>query len=297
MTKALLILNGKKAGLPEIRQAVTKLREAGNPIDVRVTWEAGDVKRFVDEAITRNIDRIIIGGGDGSINEVANAILNKSCEVPALGILPLGTANDFATGCNIPVAPEEALQLALNGDPVSIDAAQANEHFFLNVASIGFGAEVTVNTPVALKNFLGGGAYSISGLVQALNFKPYESRVFTQDKDFSSQLLIAAACNGRTAGGGQALAPTAFINDGLLDILIINAFSATDVPEVLQELKNTDGDGEFIQRMKIEWIEGNSERSIPINLDGEPFAANRVRISVVPKAISVILPPDCPCII
>ncbi len=173
MSAALLILNGKKADRPEIRQAVNTLRDDEHRLDVRVTWEAGDIHRYIDEACRRNIEHVVVGGGDESVNEAANSILSREGKVPALGIMPLGTANDFATSCRIPSDPLESLRLALTGESRSIDAVQANEQFFLNVASVGFGAAVTANTPVELKNFLGGGAYTIAGLIQALKFDSF----------------------------------------------------------------------------------------------------------------------------
>ena len=296
MSNALLILNGKKAGRPDIRQAVNKLRDAQHELDVRVTWEAGDIARYIDEACDRKIERVIVGGGDGSVNEATNAILTREGKAPALGILPLGTANDFANGCCIPLEPLESLRLAVAGEPCSVDAVQANERYFLNVASAGFGAAVTANTPAALKNFLGGGAYTLAGLVQALDFEPYPSRARIPGREISSELLVGAVCNGRTAGGGQPLAPEALLDDGLLDVLIINRFPAADVPQVLQELKNPGADGRFIQRFKAPWLEGESEQSIPVNLDGEPYSANQIRFAVKSRAIDVVLPPDCPCI-
>lgn len=296
MNTSLLILNGKKAGRPDIRQAVKTLREAEHEIDVRVTWEFGDIGRYIEEACDRNLDRVVVGGGDGSVNEAVNAILRRQGTAPTLGIMPLGTANDFATACGIPPDPLHSLRLAMTGKSCRIDAVQANERFFVNVASVGFGAAVTANTPVALKNFLGGGAYTVSGLVRALDFDPYPSVARIPDREIRSQLLVGAVCNGRTAGGGQPLAPQALIDDGLLDVLVINRFAVTDVPQVLQEMKNPGVEGSFIRRFSVPWIEGESEQYIPVNLDGEPYSANKIRISVVPGAIEVVLPPDCPCI-
>lgn len=122
MSAALLILNGKKADRPEIRQAVNTLRDDEHQLDVRVTWEAGDIHRYIDEACRRNIERVVVGGGDGSVNEAANSILTREGKVPALGIMPLGTANDFATSCRIPSEPLESLRLARTGESRSIDA-------------------------------------------------------------------------------------------------------------------------------------------------------------------------------
>lgn len=295
----LLVLNGKKAGRPDIRQAVQALRDEGQTIDVRVTWEYGDLGRFIDESFNRQLGRVVIGGGDGSVNEAVGAALSREGTRPSLGILPLGTANDFATACSIPIDPLEALRLAIEGDPRSIDAVQANERFFVNVASVGFGAAVTANTPVELKNFLGGGAYTVAGLVQALNFEPYPSRVRIPDRDIEGHLLVGAVCNGRMAGGGQPLAPEALLDDGLLDVLVVNHFTVADVPTVLRELAEPGIESEFIMRFRVPWIEGESEseHDIPINLDGEPFSAKIVRMSALPGAIDVILPTGCQCVV
>ncbi len=296
MTTSLLILNGKKAGEPAIRDAVHRLRGAGHALDVRVTWESGDVQRFVDEASQRDLQRIIVGGGDGSLNEAANALVQRPDPDMALGILPLGTANDFATTCGIPRPPLAALELALEGPACPVDVARANEHHFLNVASIGFGASVTANTPVELKNFLGGGAYTLAGLVQALNFVPYPTLVRTPDREIEGQLLVGAVCNGRTAGGGQPLAPAAMLDDGLLDVLLLKHFLPRNATQVIQELRNPEMAGEFVERFQVSSIAGESEVETPFNLDGEPFLEKQLRISVLPGAIRVVLPPRCPCI-
>ena len=138
---ARLIINGKKAERADVRDAVHRLRREGHAIDVRVTWERGDAARFVGEAAREGVDRVIAGGGDGSVSEIANGLMAVDPATrPAMGILPLGTANDFATACAVPTDPVGALALAVRGTPVPVDLARANEGFFVNVASGGFGA-------------------------------------------------------------------------------------------------------------------------------------------------------------
>ena len=111
---SLLILNGKSAGDEPLREAINLLRDEGMDIQVRVTWEKGDAARYVAEAQQLGVATVIAGGGDGTINEVATALVNCPGEhKPVLGILPLGTANDFATSTAIPEALEQALQLAI----------------------------------------------------------------------------------------------------------------------------------------------------------------------------------------
>ena len=98
-----LIVNGKSAGRSDLRSAITTLRKKGIALEVRSTFEGGDVERFVNEAINEGVSRLLIGGGDGSINEAFDALLKHERNTrPELGILPLGTANDFASACHIP---------------------------------------------------------------------------------------------------------------------------------------------------------------------------------------------------
>ncbi|MFW2440357.1 MAG: lipid kinase YegS [Arenicellales bacterium] len=291
-----ILLNGKKAGLETVRSAIFKARETGN-VEVRVTWEAGDVQRLVREACQDGCQRLVAGGGDGTVNEVADAILQMDEDQrPEIAVMPLGTANDFATGCTIPSDPLLALQLAQTGKARSVDAVKANEYCFINVASGGFGAQVTANTPVALKNFLGGGAYTLSGLVQAVNFSPFHGEIRLPGEAFKSDVIFGAVCNGRQAGGGQQLAPQAMIDDGLLDIVGLKHFPAEALTQVVEELLSPDKNGEYVNRYRVPWTEWESDVEMPINLDGEPISSKKVRFEVLPGSIKLILPENCPMV-
>jgi lipid kinase YegS len=289
-----IILNGKKAGLEPVRQAIFTAREQGE-VQVRVTWEGGDAERLVREAANEGCRRLVAGGGDGSVNEMVNAMMQiPADERPEMAVLPLGTANDFATACGIPAEPLAALALAQMGNARPVDCARANENYFMNVASGGFGAQVTTNTPVALKNFLGGGAYTLSGLVQALNFKPFLGQVILPDETSTGEVIVGAVCNGRQAGGGQPLAPAALIDDGLLDIVGLSNFPADAVSDVVAELMDQEASGVYVTRHRVRWAEWSSEQIMPINLDGEPIAEHKVRFEAVPGAIKLVVPTDCP---
>lgn len=287
-------MNGKKAGLEPVRQSIFAAREQGE-VQVRVTWEGGDAERLVKEAANEGCRRLVAGGGDGSVNEMVNAMMQiPASERPELAVLPLGTANDFATACCIPAEPLAALALAQMGNARPVDCARANDNYFMNVASGGFGAQVTTNTSVALKNFLGGGAYTLSGLVQALNFKPFPGQVALPGGTIAGQVIVGAVCNGRQAGGGQQLAPTALIDDGLLDIVGLNHFPAEAVGDVVAELMDQEASGVYITRHRVPWAEWSSEQIMPINLDGEPIAEHKVRFEAVPGAIKLVVPTGCP---
>jgi lipid kinase YegS len=263
-------------------------------VDVRVTWEAGDVHRLVREACAEGCLRLVAGGGDGTVNEVIDATLNLTVdERPELAIMPLGTANDFAKGCSIPLESLSALDLAQSGQACVVDGVKANDSHFINVASGGFGAQVTSTTPVALKNFLGGGAYTISGLIQALKFVPYKGVLRIPGKTTKNEVIVGAVCNGRQAGGGQKLAPNALIDDGLLDIVALNRFPTEAVGQVIKEIQDHRSNGQYIKRFRVPWAEWESDIEMPINLDGEPIRAKKIRFEVLPGAIKLILPANC----
>ncbi|HSC80227.1 MAG TPA: YegS/Rv2252/BmrU family lipid kinase, partial [Chitinolyticbacter sp.] len=162
---AFLIVNGKAADNPALRAAVESARAHGADLAVRVTWEAGDAARYLAEASGASAATVIAGGGDGTVNELATALLALPSELrPALGILPMGTANDFARGCGIPLEIPAALDLALTAPPHAIDAVRVNDRAFLNMATGGFGTQLTVETPEEQKALLGGLAYLLTGL-------------------------------------------------------------------------------------------------------------------------------------
>lgn len=294
MSAIRVILNGKKAILEEVREAIFAARAHGN-IDIRVTFEGGDAARFVKEAINDGCTRIVAAGGDGTVNELTNALMKSSADTkPELAILPLGTANDFATACHVPSSLFDALMLALKGNSYPVDCIQAGEDYFINVASCGFGAQVTTNTPVALKNFLGGGAYTISGLVQALNFEPFQGTFSLPDQDANRHIIVAAICNGRQAGGGQVLAPIACIDDGLMDIVSFSQFTKDDLHQVLSEIRDPMVSGKFIERVQVNKASWTSKAAIPINLDGEPITTNNIDFEVHQQSLNLVLPDDCP---
>jgi lipid kinase YegS len=291
--KVQLILNGKVAANDALRNAVVQQRAAGHRIKVRVTREKGDARRFAAEA--GEADLLIAAGGDGTLNDVVHGLMDLSKTArPALGVVPLGTANDFAIGCGIPRDPEEALVLCMKGQGVPIDIGKANAHWFLNVASVGFGAEVTASTPPELKRLLGPAAYTVMGAILAMNVHHYHGRLTLPDREITSSSPIAIVGNGRQTGGGVQVAPRARIDDGLLDVLVIRQIPAMALLTAARELQELSPDGEYISYWQTQWVEVHPEETIPVNLDGEPVRFSSVRYEAVPRAIRLIVPPNCP---
>lgn len=296
--KLRLIINGKSAADPALREAVGGLRGEGYSIEVRVTWEGGDAARYAAEAAEQKVDVVIAGGGDGTINEVVNGLLSVGQDhQTAVAVAPYGTANDFATGCGIPVDdPLAALRLAASGPIVPIDVGRANDRYFINIASAGFGAEVTANTPPELKRAIGGAAYALMGIVTAAKASPHHCQVtLPNGTTRTGNVLVMTAANGRQCGGGQQVAPRAILNDGLLDFAIIHDVDIQSFGQVLGELMSLgDESNQYASYVQLPSLRIESDDPLQVNLDGEPMRSHIYEFSVLPKAIRFVLPPQAP---
>ena len=298
-----LILNGKSAGDDDLRAAVQTLRESGIALDVRVTWEDGDAERYVAEAIADGVDTVIAAGGDGTLSEVAATLAHRDATadaLPSLGLVPLGTANDFATAAGIPDGPLAALQLvrevvAAPLDLLRIDADDGI-HWCANLASGGFGTEVTVETDEGLKKMLGGLAYLITGIARLGRIDPLQARLRGPDFAWEGDLIALGIGNGRQAGGGQALCPDALVDDGQLDLTIVPDLSgdvAATVGTLIKEGKHAALD-RVATRIRLPWVELASDEPLTLNLDGEPVASRRFRVDCVAGRVRMHLPLACP---
>lgn len=264
-----LILNGKATGNEDVREAVATLRERGVQLEVRVTWESGDAERYVAEAIAHGVDTIIAAGGDGTLSEVAETLAHReepADALPSLGLLPLGTANDFATAAEIPDAPLAALELIRHAPARPVDLlridADGKVWWCANVASGGFGTEVTVETDEGLKKVLGGLAYLVTGVSRLGRIDPIQARVRAPGFEWAGGFIALGVGNGRQAGGGQVLCPEALIDDGLLDVTVIPELSG-EVASTFAALVKGGKRGaleQVAERVQAPWVERPSCR-------------------------------------
>lgn len=285
--KAMLILHGKQALNEDVRAAVGTVRELGWTLDVRVTWEGGDAQRLVGEALAAGYTHIVAGGGDGTLRDVAEA-MGLARTSASLVLLPLGTANDFAKAAEVPLEPLAAL-LLLDTPARPVDLGRVGDQLFLNMATGGFGTQVTANTSEDLKKVLGGAAYLFTGLSRFSELQAASVELHGPDFQWSGDLLALGIGNGRQAGGGHVLCPEARVDDGLLDISILPA--PQEVVGALRDLLA--GDGLFV-RTRLPWVEIRSAQGLDINLDGEPLQGESLRFEAVPGGLSLHLPVDSP---
>ena len=285
--KALLILHGKQAGNEEVRAAVGQLRERGWTLDVRLTWEGGDAQRLVGEALAAGYGKVVAGGGDGTLRDVAEA-MGLAATQASLALLPLGTANDFARAAGVPLEPQAALDL-LEVPARPIDLGRVGDQLFLNMATGGFGSQVTANTSEDLKKVLGAAAYLFTGLSRFSELQAASVELQGPGFQWQGELLALGIGNGRQAGGGHVLCPEATVDDGLLDIGILPA--PQEVAGALRDLLA--GDGLFV-RARLPWVEIKGAQGLDMNLDGEPLQAASLRFEAMPQALRVHLPAGSP---
>ena len=293
--KTTLILHRKSADRPEVKEAVKAVIKSGVPLRVRIPWNKKDKPRVVREAIEAGAKRVIAGGGDGTINAVTDALVGNGKKTPEakLGILPLGTANDFAHGCGLPTDNlEECLRIACTGKAQPVDVGRMNKRNFINVASFGFGAEVTATTPQDLKKALGGGAYTLMGMAKAMKFQPYSGRVLIPGGEAEEgKMLVGAVGNNRLAGGGFKVAPKASMTDGLLDLALISPSPASELPAVLKELKDPyNEENQFVHYRQLAKFTIECDTELACNLDGEPVLTRRLKFGVLPLHLRLVMP-------
>ena len=266
------IVHGGRADRPELRHIVSWVRRRGHAADVRVTWEAGDGIHLTADAADRGTDVVIACGGDGTLNEVVNGLDGRDV---SLGVVPFGTANDFARQTGIPEDADHAMDVILRRKPVRIDTASMNGRRFVNVSTGGVGAEATAETPADFKASLGPLAYAITAVRKlagddAARRASFTSAGFSLDTEF----LAFAVGSARATGGGTLMTPDASVTDGLLDLCVIESMSRRDFARLAVQVKRGEHLGlPGVHYAQLPWLKVSGTEPLTINLDGESVQA------------------------
>jgi len=289
-----IVANAGAAADPALRAAVLRLRAQGHRIEVLPTWEPGDGNRLAREAAARGSRMVFAAGGDGTLHEVANGLLGAGvASRVAIGVLPFGTGNDFASGFGAPrLAPLAALRAALGARPRRIDAIRMGDEYVVNAVTGGFPATLTGEAPKRLKNALGRLAYLISGLQGLHRLSSRMATLTAPDFRWRGRLLGLAIGNGRQAGGGVRFAPSAVLDDGLADILVVPEQPMRTVMAGVGGLIRSQLPTRFrgMLALRAPWIRIVSDRDVRFSLDGEPFSARTARFDVVPGCLLLKAP-------
>lgn len=301
MSSMRLILNGKAAQDPRVEAAVTAARESGHVVDVAVTTKAGDAARLAKEAVDaarkKQITTIIAGGGDGTINEVLGAAIEAGPPAGcSFGVLPLGTANDFARSIGVPADDLTAAMLIAAGDTARlVDIGRFDGRPFFNMVTGGFGARVTAETDPDLKKRLGGLAYLLTGVSRFRDLSSSRGSFRAEGFEWEGAFIAVAIGNGRQAGGGVVLCPDAILDDGLLELTILPELSGSERANALIEWMRPDTTGipdVVAKTVRSPWIEFTSDTPLFVNLDGESVKKRKFRTECQPGCLLLHVGPD-----
>ena len=275
-----LVVHGARAERPDLRHMVGWVRERGHLVELAVTWDAGDAAAFAATAADRGVDVVVAVGGDGTLNEVVNGLDGR--DTP-LGVVPLGTANDFARQLGIPADADHAMDVVLLKEPVRMDTASLNGRRFVNVSSGGVGAEATAETPTQAKATLGALAYAITGVRKIAGFAPYRGRFrgagASRGDDFAldGEFLLFGVGNGRATGAGTLLTPRASVTDGLIDVCVVEAMPRREFGRLLLRFKRGEQIGQpGVHYARVRSLLVEADAPLSVNVDGEHATLERM---------------------
>ncbi|MGM0401389.1 MAG: diacylglycerol/lipid kinase family protein [Chloroflexota bacterium] len=280
-----------------LRQVVDFLESRGWEISISRTRGPGDATLYAREAVAEGTDVVVAVGGDGTLGEVATGLAKSNS---ALGVLPVGTGNVWAHMLGIPVwtpnrrsALLEAARILVEGRRVPIDLGRVADRYFVLWTGVGFDAQIAhdVEPQRELRRQLGNLAYFISALSLGLQLRGTRMTVSIDGRTVHRRAFLILVTNVQFYGGTWRVAPQAKLDDGLLEVYIARGGSAWDaVRHAVSVLQGRQLEDPEIDVYRGKQIAIHSEEILPVHVDGDPSGYTPVTISVVPKALQVIVP-------
>lgn len=293
--------------LPSINQA---LRERFGAMEIVMTIGARDAEAAAVQAVKDGCSRVFVAGGDGTLNEVVNGLVQaEATETTTIGLLPLGTGNDFARMLSLSEKPEEAVAAMYDERERRVDIGLLNGRAFINASGGGFISEVTDVVDDRLKSIAGKLAFLIGGAQVVLDYEPASVRVSVPEGDFrgcsfeceedqaegegwrvdggtrvlDTTLHMFAVCNARQIGGGRLIAPHARIDDGWLDVCLVDEMPTLEFITLLGKVAAGGshlGDPR-VRYFRVKSLEMAFDRPIKVNTDGELLEAQTCRYALM----------------
>lgn len=266
---------------PVVRERLTA---AGLTVDVHATTCAEDVGRISAEVVASGADAVALIGGDGTIHLGAQVLAKSGMP---FGVIPAGTGNDFARGIGVPLKdPAAAADLIVAGKTRTVDLAVAMDKFITTVVAGGFDSLVNKRAN-AMRWPKGNSRYTVATLAELRTFSPLEYVVTVDDEVIETKAMLVAVGTGPTYGGGLQICAGAEIDDGLLDITIIEPVSRLTLLQLFPKLSK----GTHVGHPRVRALRGRSVRiespGITAYADGEVLGALPVDVTIAPGALTV----------
>ncbi|WP_210503759.1 lipid kinase [Nocardioides xinjiangensis] len=266
------------------------LRPVADEVTVRAVHGGTQLLDALSAAARSEPDLLVVGGGDGTIGAAAEMVAHTPT---TLGVLPLGTANDFARTLEIPTQLAAAVDTLVHGRVVDVDLGRVDGRAYLNVASVGLSVAVTQRLTPGLKRRLGRFAYPAATLAAYRSHRPFAARLELDDGTVLKlrDLMQVAIGNGRHYGGGLTVAPHASIDDHLLDVYAVEQGRLLDHVSVARLLRT----GHLVEHERVHHVTARrlrlvTDEPLPVNLDGEIAATTPATFEVDRNALHVVVP-------
>jgi diacylglycerol kinase (ATP) len=288
--RILLVLNPKAGAAGNARVALPQLAALldGHLMEVARPQSADAAEAVVRRAVADGCTRVLVGGGDGTVNSVLPALLGTDA---ALGILPVGTVNVLARELRIPLELEPALQTAIAGTPRQIDVAEANGKPFVLMAGLGFDARVVADVDPRDKEIFGPLAYITAGIGALANHKSSRFTIEMADLCVQVPAWLMIVANAGYYAYELTLTPETRIDDGLLDVCLFAEQSALDrLTQLAATAVGLHPRHPNITIFRTDALRVTADPPVAVQLDGDPAGASPVDIRVLPGALTVMTP-------
>ncbi len=302
MSRFLLIFNpSANHGLAgQLAADLRAMIETHGGADWRGTEYPGHAKTIAIEAAAQGYTVVVALGGDGTVHEVVNGLLSVPAEQrPALGIVPIGSGNDFAGGIGLPTNPQEAMRHVLEGQPRPVDVARITDgsgraEYFINTCGVGLDGDINIASRGI--TFVHGFWMYFLAVLQSVFFSYKSQRLHITHDDgvIDEGVMMLTVGNGNREGGGFRVTPDARPDDGLLDVAFINQVSRLRILQLIpMVMHGQHGKEPDVRLFRTTRLAIRGERAIPIHIDGEMFApyeadVRTVTIDIVPGAIQLV---------
>ena len=273
MKRARIIYNptsGRELFRKHLPEVLEKMEQAGYETSCHATTCEGDAIQAAKVAVERNFDLVIAVGGDGTLNEVISGIA-KFENRPKVGLIPMGTTNDFARAVHIPRDINKAVDIILKGESIPVDIGlMNNDRYFINIAGGGRITELTYEVPSKLKTVLGQMAYYLKGIEMLPSIRSSHVRIEYDGQVFNDSAMMFLIGLTNSVGGFEKLAPDASINDGKFTLLILKELNMAEFIRVASlALRGEHLSDPRVIYAKASKITVTTEERVLLNLDGE----------------------------
>jgi diacylglycerol kinase (ATP) len=298
--KAQLIYNpvaGPHDVTNELAGVLAYLESCGWEVTLRKTLGPGDATTYAREAVAQHCDMAVAVGGDGTLGEVVNGLAGSNC---TLGTLPVGTGNVWANMIGLPLSPSrehsvllDAARVLVEGKVHQIDLGKAGERYFLLWTGIGFDAQIAhdIEPYREMRRSLGNLTYFVTAAAVTTVLRGTRMTVVIDGKAMRQRFLLIVVTNAQLYGSSWRLAPQARLDDGLLDVYLFKGSSGLDAwRHYFMILLGKHRHDPKVETYRARRIEIRGAKTMPLHIDGEPTGYTPVTITVVPRALRVIVP-------